>query len=264
MTEGAHRRSIGAGSTFVTDAIALIALAAAAGGVYISHQSAVATLTRASLTSAALNRASHAILMAPYAVLSILEFDDNTDAGRNAPVAFRDAVREAKSGLSEAKRLTPERSAEIGRFGDRFEAMLETAEAALAIGNRTPGLTSGADLSAADLVQLEAGARLAAEADSQSKAIAQDVSDFDRALAGGAARSAAGFEWRAETAIAMMAAAAFVAAVYFRISGRRRLLSQLILRRTARWAQNSDEFSSRSRGSGSSTGAASGRSSGAG
>ena len=181
--------------------------------------------------------------MAPYAVLSILEFDDNTDAGRDAPVAFRDAVRNAKSALGEAMRLTPEKSAEIARFGARFEAMLETAEAALATGNRTPGLTSGSDLSAADLVQLEAGARLAAEADTQSKAIAQDISVSTAPSPTLSAISAARFEGRAEAAIAMMTAAAFVAAIYFRISGRRRLLSQIILRRTARWAQSSGEVS---------------------
>jgi hypothetical protein len=177
-----------------------------------------------------------------YAVLSILEYDDSIDAGRDAPVLFRDAVREARSSsLDEAMRLAPDQSGRIGDFRKRFEPLVETAQAALAIGNQTPGLTSGAELSPADLVKMADGARMAAPVDTELQLLARDLSDFDHALADKNSRTGAQLEARLDTAILIMAAAGFAASAYFRISGRRSLLSQAILRRSVRAARRSEE-----------------------
>jgi hypothetical protein len=127
-------------------------------------------------------------------VLSLLEYDDNTQAGRDAPILFRDAVRAAKESMDEAARLVPENAARLKELKSRFEVLAEEAEIPLSIGNTTPGLTRGASLTKTELGQLASGARLAAETDVQMRSLAQDVSALDAALVEANSRAAAGLE----------------------------------------------------------------------
>ena len=83
------------------DGIVLLALVAAALCFHRIDGQALEAAIRRNLASTELERASQAILTAPYAVLSLLEYDDNTQAGRDAPVLFRDAVSVAKRSLDE-------------------------------------------------------------------------------------------------------------------------------------------------------------------
>ena len=172
--------------------------------------------------------------MAPYAVLSILEYDDSVDAGRQAPVVFLDAVREARSSLDEAARLAPDKAAQIQDFKRRFEELAEKANAALAIGNTTPGLTRGAALSPSDLAQLASGAQLAAEPVAELQSLARELSEFDLAVAKGGVETAALLQNEFDIALLILVAAGLAAMVHARLSGRRQALSELMLRRDGR------------------------------
>jgi hypothetical protein len=192
------------------------------------------TLSQRNLAASSLARASHAVGMAPYAVLSILEYDDSIEAGRQAPFVFLDAVREARSALDEAAQLAPDKGAQIQDFKRRFEALAEKANPALAVGNTTPGLTRGAALSSSDLAQLASGAQLAAEPDAELQSLARDLSDFAEALAKGGAETAAQRQNEFDVALLILVLAGFTALVRARLSGRREAMSELMLRRDAR------------------------------
>jgi len=229
-------------------AAAFVALALAGIALRAIEKRQMDTLSQRSLATASLARASHAVGMAPYAVLSILEYDDSIEAGRQAPVVFLDAVREARSSLDEAARLAPDKAAQIQDFKRRFDELAEKANPALAIGNTTPGLTRGAALSSSDLAQLASGAQLAAEPDAELQSLARDLSDFAQALAKGGAETAALLQNEFDVALLILVAAGLAALVRARLSGRRETLSELMLRRDARRRLRSLESSERELG----------------
>lgn len=216
------------------DGIVVVALVVAALALHMINEQALEAASERNLATTALERASQAILTAPYAVLSLLEYDDNTQAGRDAPVLFRDAVHTAKRSLDEAARLAPEHAARIDELKSRFEVLGEQAEIPLAIGNATPGLTRGASLTATDLAQLASGARLAAETDVQMRSLARDVSALDAALIEANSRAVAGLEARSDAALLTMVAAGLAALGYFRAFGEKRTVARLLSRRRRR------------------------------
>ncbi len=215
------------------DGIAVAALVAASLALHMINGEALEATPR-NLASTALERASQAILTAPYAVLSLLEYDDNTEAGRDAPVLFWDAVRTAKRALDEAARLAPEHAARIEELKSRFEVLAEQAEIPLAIGNAAPGVTRGTSLTATDLAQLASGARLAAETDVQMRSLARDVAELDATLIEANSRAAARLEARSDAAILTMLAVGLAVSGYFRLSGEKRAMVRLLSRRRRR------------------------------
>ncbi len=217
------------------DRVIVATLVVAALPLHVINGEALKAATQSSLASIELERASQAILTTPYAVLSLLEYDDNTQAGRDAPILFRDAVRAAKESMDEAARLTPDNAARIKEMKSRFEVLAGEAEIPLSIGNATPGLTRGASLTKTELGQLASGARLAAETDVQMRSLAAEVSALDAALVEANSRAAAGLETKSDAAILTIVAIALAVSAYFRMSGERRVLARLRLRR--RWRE---------------------------
>jgi hypothetical protein len=215
-------------------AAAVVALALAGIALCAIEKRQMDALSQRSLATASLARASQAVAMAPYAVLSILEYDDSIEAGRQAPVVFLDAVREARIALDEAAQLAPDKAAQIQDFKGRFEELAEKANPALAVGNTTPGLTRGAALSSSDLAQLASGAQMAAEPDAELESLARDLTDFARALAKGGAETAADRQNEFDVALLIVVAAGLAALIRARLSGRREAMSELMLRRDAR------------------------------
>jgi len=210
------RGAVGLGWAAAVGGVALAALA-----LYAIDESALDGVRQRDLAETTLARAAHAILMTPYSVLSMLEYDDNTAAGRDAPVHFVGAVREAKSALDEALQLAPEDSAAIAEFRQRFDRLAEKAEGPFLIGNATPGITKGPDLTSRDLAELASGAKMAAEIDGQLQALAQDVRTLEDALNAENLGSMAKLKVWTDIAIASIAAAGLAGLIVFRISGRR-------------------------------------------
>ncbi len=163
---GRGRVSLLSGILLVTLAVGSLGTVAGQGVEAVFQRSAAATI---------LARASQAVVTAPYAVLSLLEYDDSKEARRQAPILFLDAAREPKGALDEAMLLAPGKPAQIDEFRTRFEDLLEKAPAPLAIGDATPGLTRDSDPAAADIAELASGARSGAETDVQLQSPAGSV-----------------------------------------------------------------------------------------
>ncbi len=137
--------------------------------------SAIEAVAQRSAAATVLARASQAVLAAPYAFLSFLEYDDSAEAGRQAPILFVDEAREPKRALDEAMLLAADKPAQIEGFRTRFEDLLEKAPPPLAIGDATPNLTGGSDHTAADIAELASGAGSAAETDVQLQSSAGSI-----------------------------------------------------------------------------------------
>ncbi len=215
-------------------ALAVVALALATIAFQSIEKRQDDFITRRNFAATTLARASHAVLKAPYAILSILAYDDNTEAGRQAPVLFLDAVRETRNALNQAVELVPDKATEIEGFRKRFEDLIEKAKTPLAMGNAAPGLTRGAALTPAELAQIASAAVMAAETDVQLQSLARDLAEFEQALTRENARMAPVLQGESDVAILILAAVGFGTLFLARMSGRRRLLYELLRRREAR------------------------------
>ena len=155
---GRGRVSLLSGILLVTLAVDALGTVEGQGVEAVAQRSSAATI---------LARASEAVVTAPYALLSLLEYDDSKEARRQAPILFLDAAREPKRALDQAMLLAPGKPAKIEGFRTRFEDLLEKAPARLAIGDATPGLPRGSHRTAADVAELASDAQLVAETDVQ-------------------------------------------------------------------------------------------------
>ena len=169
---GRGRVSLLSGILLATLAAGVLGTVEGQGIEAVAQRSAAATI---------LARASQAVVTAPYAVLSFLEYDDSKEARRQAPILFLDAAREPKRALDEAMLLAPDKPAQIEGFRTRLEDLLEKAPAPLAIGDATPGSTRGYDLTAADIA-VSRPARGWPPKPTSSSSRQQDLSEFDQAF----------------------------------------------------------------------------------
>jgi hypothetical protein len=227
------RRKEAAGALGLPGSVAIATFLLAVFSLRAVNERAIDAVSHRDLAAISLSRASQSIMMAPYAILSLLDYDDNTEASRRAPALFLNAAGDAKRSLDAAMRFAPDKAARIAEFKKRFEALIEMAKAPLVIANATPGLTRGAELSAADLGQLAEGARAAAEVDGQMQSLADDITAFDNAFIGENLETAANLNFQFDAAMLTMLMAGAAALALVRTSARRRLEFQLNLLREA-------------------------------
>jgi len=98
-----------------------------------------------------MERAARDMLQAPYYVFAGLVFDSESAAAHTAQDGFPKVVAEAKSLLDEAMKLSPDKAAEIGKFRDRFQKLVDQAKLTLRIASESPGMEHGSSLKAEDL-----------------------------------------------------------------------------------------------------------------
>lgn len=221
-------KGAGAANAILAGAVAVFTLAAAAlYGLQTQSVDRIETRTRA---ASAVSTAGRLVLDIPVAVLGILEFDDNVEAGRQAPVLFLDATREARNALDAAAGLAPDEAAKIETFRRRLDDLIDQARAPLAIGNATSGLTRAAELSQSDLAQLASGARLAADPSVGFQALSGELAAFGDKLVTDALEASGALQRRSEAAMLVLAAAGIAASIAARIAGRRSLAFELISR----------------------------------
>lgn len=225
-------KGAGAPHVLFAGAAALFVLAAAA--IYAAGARSFDEMGRETRAAADIASASRAILEIPIAVLSLLEFDDNVEAGRQAPVLFLDATREARNALDRAQRLAPDHAPEIEAFRRRLESLVDKARAPLAIGNATSGLTRAAQLNPTDLTELAAGAHLAAAPSVGFQALARDVGAFGTAVSAEAIRGSNALERRIDAALLVLAAVGLAALFAARAAGRMGLAREFVARRAER------------------------------
>jgi methyl-accepting chemotaxis protein len=148
-------------------------------------------------------RAGREMVQTSAFVFGALTFDGNSPAGQAAKEGFPKAVAGAQSDLAEAAKLLPDHAAEIGKFGDRFQAAVEKAKAPLKIGLEMPGIDHGSKLKAEELDQMAEGARILAEVDVSMRALVDDLATFNTGMLADNAKAAA--ELRAESSAALIA-----------------------------------------------------------
>lgn len=131
----------GRGRVSLLSAILLATLAVGALGT-VEGQGVEAVVQR-SAAATILARASQAVVMAPYALLSFFEYDDSKEARRQGPILFLDAAGEPKRALDEAMLLQPDKPARIEGFRTRLEDLLEKAPGAARNRRGDAGLDEG-------------------------------------------------------------------------------------------------------------------------
>jgi hypothetical protein len=131
---------------------------------------------------AALNGASHAMQTLSYAMTSVLAYDDTTEAGRNAPIAFRDGLTSVDRSLNAATTASPDDRPAVAELKRRFELLRPRAQDIFLIDNTLPGLTLGASLDRAQLEQLATAARATAEIVTELHGLAEDAQSSSRAI----------------------------------------------------------------------------------
>ena len=225
-------KSAGTANAALACAIALFALGAVS--LYVVQARGFDRIEARVRAAAEIAAAGRTMLDIPIAVLGILEFDDNVEAGRQAPVLFLDATRESRHALDAAARLVPEKATEIGSFRRRLDDLIEKARAPLAIGNATAGLTGSSELAPGDLAQLASGARLAAGPSVAFQALSADLARFGDALVADSLQASGDLEQSSQTAALLMAAAGLAAILAARAAGRRGLGHELMSRGEAR------------------------------
>jgi methyl-accepting chemotaxis protein len=147
------------------------------------------------------------ILRNTAAVLGSLVYGGEGAEGRRARADFPASIAEGEGKFDEAIRLLPDQSAELAKFKQRFQALIDQSRAAFEIGQETPGLIDGGKLKPAGLEKMGEGARLLAAIDAESRDLAGAVDTFSIALADSNARAAADLRIETHDALLTMAVA---------------------------------------------------------
>jgi methyl-accepting chemotaxis protein len=150
-------------------------------------------------------RATHATMAPPYAVFGALIYDGSSPEGRTAQADFYAQIDKLASLLDSAGQFAPRYAATFADFKKRFNEIAEKAKKPLAIGEDSPGLAAGADLSPADLGKLAEGAREVAAIDTDARALANGLMALSDTMINENARAAAEMADRSRQAIVTLA-----------------------------------------------------------
>jgi methyl-accepting chemotaxis protein len=167
-------------------------------------------IERRDKAAAFMARATRRMLEAPYSVFGALVFDSDSVAGRAANEGFTKAAARGDEMLVEVMKLVPENAAEVGKFKDRFHAIMEKAQKPFQIGLDTPGMAGGGKTKPEDLDQMAAGALLLAEVDTEMRGLMQDMVKFNDAWLSANAQAAVDLRAQSSDALFNMAAVGLV------------------------------------------------------
>ena len=120
----------------------------------------------------------------------VLANSEEMETSKNAVKRYPEVKKKIDIYLDEASQLLPEKTSEITRIKDRFEALSPRLDEAFKTGQETPGLDRGADLKAADLAAMGKGAKLLGEIGSEIDTLVADTVRFnDEITAANASRA---------------------------------------------------------------------------
>jgi len=163
------------------------------------------------LAATQLARTGRFMLLAPYSAFGTLVFDSSSPQAREADQGFAKSVAQAEQVLDNAAKLVPDKAAEVGKFKERYEALVAIAKKSLKIGENTPGLELGDKLKPAELDQMAEGARLLVAVDSNLRTLLDDISTFNAHLRVENANAAAELGQQSANALVVMVLAGLVA-----------------------------------------------------
>jgi methyl-accepting chemotaxis protein len=116
-------------------------------------------------------RATGTTMMAPYSAFGALVYDGSSMEGRTAQGDFLSEIDKLDSQLDAASEYLPEYSSSFADFKTLFHQMADKAKVPVSIGEDSPGLAAGKDLTPAELDKLAEGAREVAEVDNLARRV---------------------------------------------------------------------------------------------
>eukprot|EP01037_Dinobryon_pediforme_P012690 gene12690-12785_t len=170
-------------------------------------------INRRDKATAMLIRANRQMDMAVNSIFGTLLYDGNSSVGRLAVEGFGDAIKSVTSLLDEVKPLIPDRATELAKFRSRFLVIAEEARAPYEIGKATPSLELGSKLTADQLDQMSKGVKLVSEIDTKTRALVDEMVQFNNALLAENEKAASDLEATSQTSLMQMALFGLIAIV---------------------------------------------------
>jgi methyl-accepting chemotaxis protein len=161
--------------------------------------------------AAALANASQRVVLLPYAVMSVGEYDSASPEVDSAKADFRHVVGDADEFFDRAVSLLPDHAADIADFKNRFAKLHEQMKEPVTISQSLPGLVHGADLKPDELREMAKSAAAIGAVDSDVRALIGEMQALNELVMGENTQAAAGLEERARKAVWTMAIVGIVA-----------------------------------------------------
>jgi methyl-accepting chemotaxis protein len=168
-------------------------------------------IERRDLAAVELNQAAQRMAALPHAVFGIILYSKE-DPGRAAfAKEFENLTPETIALLDKAAQLLPDKTAEIGKFKERFSKLVEDAKEPYEAAGKTPGLTLGVGIQQLDLIMIGQSASLATANDADMRELITDMRAFDDALLSQNAEASRALNRQSSAAITSMVGAGVLA-----------------------------------------------------
>jgi len=158
-------------------------------------------------------RTTRTMMMAPYSVFGSLVYDGSSPEGRTAQSDFFSDIDRVDSQLGTAAKLAPDYAKAFDDLKARFHEMAESAKKPLAIGEDSPGLATGKDLTPAQLDKMAEGAREVAAVDEGARKVANGLNSIDDTMINENAKSARDLADRSQFALIAIAVAGLLSVI---------------------------------------------------
>ena len=155
--------------------------------------------------AAALISASQRVVLLPYAVMSVGEYDSSSPEVETANADFRHVVGDANEFFDRAASLLPDHAADIKDFKDRFAKLYGQMQEPFKISQSLPGLARGADLTPAQLRDMAKSAAEIVAVDPDVRALIGEMQALSELVMGENTQASAGLEERSHKAVWTMA-----------------------------------------------------------
>jgi methyl-accepting chemotaxis protein len=159
----------------------------------------------------ALASATQRVVLLPYAVMSIGEYDSASAEVSAANADFRHVVGDADEFFDRAANLLPDHAADIGDFKNRFAKLHEQMKEPVKISQSLPGLVHGAELKPDELREMATSAAAIGAVDSDVRGLIAEMQALSELVMGENTQAAAGLEERSRKAVWTMAIVGIVA-----------------------------------------------------
>jgi methyl-accepting chemotaxis protein len=117
-----------------------------------------------------------------YDVFGVVAFDSERPQGKAAASGFPEAIDAANGHFDEAKKLLPEKAAQIGKFKERFQVIADEARRPFDAGQKTRPLLTGSDLKPDELDAIAESAMHLTSVDPEMRVLAEDLKTFNSSL----------------------------------------------------------------------------------
>ena len=168
-------------------------------------------IERRDMAAFQLDRTSRHMLEAPHSAIEVLLDGADSPEGRFAADGFQKAAANTAAGFDEVIKLAPDRAAEIAKFKERFQRILDKSKSVLEIGQKVSALWQGRNIKPEELDKIGEGASLFANIDMEMRGLIAEIVKFDDALTAENAQAAADLRMQSSRALVAMGVAGLAA-----------------------------------------------------